>query len=109
MACSTCHVVIHPDWYDATIPADGPSDSNKIGPPLEAEQDMTDLAYESQVTSRLGCTIKLTKGLDDLVVLLPRGSSNLMGFVPLSKMIRFGRLEMVPHVFGHKKIDQFDL
>ena len=82
MACSTCHVVIHPDWYDATIPADGPSDSNKIGPPSEAEQDMIDLAYEPQVTSRLGCKIKLTKELDGLVVLLPRGSNNLMDYCP---------------------------
>mmetsp|Transcript_9823 Transcript_9823/g.17220 ORF Transcript_9823/g.17220 Transcript_9823/m.17220 type:complete len:338 (+) Transcript_9823:60-1073(+) len=91
MACSTCHVVIHPDWFDATgAPADcdGDSDhpaassSNKVCPPSEAEQDMIDLAYEPQVTSRLGCQIKLRKELDGLVILLPRGSNNLMDFVP---------------------------
>ena len=73
MACSTCHVVIHPDWFDDTIsPADdhdvsmrgrmkkddssnsnsNQTDKNKIGPPSEAEQDMLDLAYEPQITSR---------------------------------------------------------
>ena len=97
MACSTCHVVIHPDWYDDTIPpppADGDTDNStdessnkttsnkKIGPPSEAEQDMLDLAFEPQMTSRLGCQIKLTKDLDGLVVLLPKGSNNLMDHIP---------------------------
>eukprot|EP00580_Thalassiosira_gravida_P002463 CAMPEP_0201599450 /NCGR_PEP_ID=MMETSP0492-20130828/894_1 /ASSEMBLY_ACC=CAM_ASM_000837 /TAXON_ID=420259 /ORGANISM="Thalassiosira gravida, Strain GMp14c1" /LENGTH=382 /DNA_ID=CAMNT_0048062029 /DNA_START=35 /DNA_END=1184 /DNA_ORIENTATION=- len=118
MACSTCHVVIHPDWFDGSgVPAndngdncdsdgddnDDSSSSNsdstnspmdgsssddakqrhaKIPPPSEAELDMIDLAYEPQVTSRLGCQIKLTKEMDGLVVLLPRGSNNLMDYVP---------------------------
>lgn len=113
MACSTCHVVVHPDWYDAdgapadeeeeegAVGSDGDSpngtsggggdddgaagsgeDRAKIPPPSEAEQDMIDLAYEPQLTSRLGCQIKLTKELDGLVILLPRGSNNLMDFVP---------------------------
>ncbi|KAL7507534.1 hypothetical protein ACHAXN_004706 [Cyclotella atomus] len=78
MACSTCHVVIHPDWYDATQV----DDPKKIGPPSEAELDMIDLAYEPQLTSRLGCRVQVTKELDGLVVLLPAGSNNLMDFVP---------------------------
>jgi len=108
MACSTCHVVIHPDWYDAAIPPPSDDDDNddastnnhiendysnndsnngrpyhdKIGPPSEAEQDMIDLAHEPQLTSRLGCRIKLTKELDGLVILLPGGSNNLMDYVP---------------------------
>ena len=96
MACSTCHVVIHPDWFDDTIPppADDGTDNStdesnnettsnkKIGPPSEAEQDMLDLAFEPQITSRLGCQIKLTKELDGLVVLLPKGSNNLMDHIP---------------------------
>lgn len=80
MACSTCHVVIHPDWYDSD--ANNHNDPHKVGPPCEAEQDMIDLAYEPQATSRLGCQIKLTKELDGLQILLPRGSNNLMDFVP---------------------------
>lgn len=90
MACSTCHVVIHPDWYDATEYDDkeqatrnnNSTDPSKIGPPSEAELDMIDLAYEPQLTSRLGCQIKITKELNGLVVLLPAGSNNLMDFVP---------------------------
>lgn len=83
MACSTCHVVIHPDWYDATAVENGKeNDRKKIGPPSEAELDMIDLAHEPQLTSRLGCQIKVTKDLDGLVVLLPSGSNNLMDFVP---------------------------
>jgi ferredoxin len=99
MACSTCHVVIHPDWYDATLPSPSPAtvdaidgtnpagglivrSGKKIGPPSEAEQDMIDLAYEPQATSRLGCQVVLTADLDGLVVLLPRGSNNLMDHIP---------------------------
>lgn len=83
MACSTCHVVIDPDWYDDVTEASKAKHTNgKIGPPSEAEQDMIDLAYEPQITSRLGCQIKLTKELDGLKILLPRGSNNLMDFVP---------------------------
>jgi ferredoxin len=90
MACSTCHVVIHPDWYDDTATENETEssrpnrsdDPKKIGPPSEAELDMIDLAYEPQLTSRLGCQIKVTKELDGLVVLLPSGSNNLMDFVP---------------------------
>ena len=73
MGCSTCHVVISPEWFSS----DG-DETTKIGPPCEAELDMIDLAYEPEVTSRLGCQIKLTTELDGLVVLLPAGSNNLM-------------------------------
>ncbi|KAL7484593.1 hypothetical protein ACHAW6_010228 [Cyclotella cf. meneghiniana] len=90
MACSTCHVVIHPEWYDPrTEPDIGNSsrpnhslDPTKVGPPSEAELDMIDLAYEPQLTSRLGCQVVVTKELNGLVVLLPAGSNNLMDFVP---------------------------
>lgn len=86
MACSTCHVVVHPDWYDAAAPpgagAAAAPPLGKVGPPSEAEQDMIDLAYEPQTTSRLGCQIRLTQDLDGLVILLPGGSHNLMDHVP---------------------------
>ena len=94
MACSTCHVVIHPDWYDFGNDNNNNNDSNndneksnkrrsnKVPPPSEAEQDMIDLAFEPQLTSRLGCQIVLTKELDGLIILLPKGSNNLMDFVP---------------------------
>lgn len=86
MACSTCHVVIHPEWFDSTITSDEVSasgvDQTKIGTPSEPEQDMIDLAFEPQSTSRLGCHITLTKALDGLVILLPEGSNNLMDDIP---------------------------
>jgi 2Fe-2S ferredoxin len=87
MACSTCHVVIHPEWFDSTRSSDDEVsasgfDQTKIGTPSEPEQDMIDLAFEPQSTSRLGCQITLTKALDGLVILLPEGSNNLMDSIP---------------------------
>lgn len=86
MACSTCHVVVHPEWFDSTRTSDEVSasgfDQAKIGTPSEPEQDMIDLAFEPQRTSRLGCQITLTKALDGLVILLPKGSNNLMDDIP---------------------------
>eukprot|EP00563_Minutocellus_polymorphus_P006784 CAMPEP_0181037674 /NCGR_PEP_ID=MMETSP1070-20121207/9530_1 /TAXON_ID=265543 /ORGANISM="Minutocellus polymorphus, Strain NH13" /LENGTH=311 /DNA_ID=CAMNT_0023115411 /DNA_START=32 /DNA_END=967 /DNA_ORIENTATION=+ len=70
MACSTCHVVIDPEWID------------KVGLPNEDEQDMLDLAYSPRKTSRLGCQVVITNDLDGLVVRLPKGANNLMDFVP---------------------------
>ena len=65
MACSTCHVYVHPSWFTA------------VGPPSEAEQDMLDLAYEPRGISRLGCQIELTPELEGMVVSLPSGANNL--------------------------------
>jgi 2Fe-2S ferredoxin len=72
MACSTCHVVVAPEWF------------SRVGAPDEAEQDMLDLAYEPQATSRLGCQLVLTPNLDGLVVHLPRSANNLMDPIPFS-------------------------
>jgi 2Fe-2S ferredoxin len=86
MACSTCHVVIHPEWFDSTVSSDEVSsrgvDPTKIGSPSDPEQDMIDLAFEPQRTSRLGCQITLTKALDGIVILLPSSSNNLMDHIP---------------------------
>lgn len=70
MACSTCHVVVDPKWFD------------RVGPPSEDELDMIDLAYSPRPTSRLGCQIVLSKHMNGLVIRLPHGSNNLMDFVP---------------------------
>jgi 2Fe-2S ferredoxin len=66
LACSTCHVVIDPDWYDALPDAS------------EDEEDMLDLAFGLTRTSRLGCQIIMTEELDGLTVSLPAGTRNLM-------------------------------
>ena len=67
LACSTCHVIVEPDWFDR-VPAAS-----------EDEEDMLDLAYGLQKTSRLGCQIKLTDALDGLVVRLPKDVRNMLG------------------------------
>jgi 2Fe-2S ferredoxin len=67
LACSTCHVVVDPAW------------SGKLATPTEDEEDMLDLAFDLQETSRLGCQIIMTDALDGLVVTLPAGSRNAQG------------------------------
>jgi 2Fe-2S ferredoxin len=59
LACSTCHVIIDPAWFD------------KLAKPTEDEEDMLDLAFGLERTSRLGCQIVMTEALDGLTVKLP--------------------------------------
>ena len=66
LACSSCHVIIDPAWYD------------KLKPAQEEEEDMLDLAYGLTRTSRLCCQILMTEELDGLVVNLPAETHNLM-------------------------------
>lgn len=62
LACATCHVYIHPDWYDKVLPDGGKS--------ME-EEDMLDLAFDLAKTSRLSCQIMMTDDLNGLIVALP--------------------------------------
>jgi 2Fe-2S ferredoxin len=64
LACSTCHVIVDPAWY------------GKLAKATEDEEDMLDLAFGLQATSRLGCQIVMTPSLDGLVVRLPAGTRN---------------------------------
>jgi 2Fe-2S ferredoxin len=66
LACSTCHVVVEPNWFDL------------LKDPTEDEEDMLDLAFGLTQTSRLGCQIIMTEELDGLIVRLPAGSRNMM-------------------------------
>ena len=66
LACSTCHVIV-----DTALFA-------KLATPTEDEEDMLDLAFGLERTSRLGCQIVMTPALDGLVVKLPAGSRNLL-------------------------------
>ncbi|MFC0203051.1 2Fe-2S iron-sulfur cluster-binding protein [Novosphingobium soli] len=59
MACSTCHVIVSPDWF------------GKLPPASEEEEDMLDLAAGVTRTSRLSCQIQLTEALDGLAVRIP--------------------------------------
>lgn len=62
MACATCHMYIHPDWWGKCLPDDKRSDE---------EEDMLDLAFDVRDNSRLGCQIIMREDLDGLVVALP--------------------------------------
>lgn len=64
LACSTCHVIVDAAWFP------------KLVGPTEDEEDMLDLAFDLQETSRLGCQLIMTDALDGLVVKLPAGSRN---------------------------------
>jgi 2Fe-2S ferredoxin len=67
LACSTCHVIVDDAWF------------GKLAKPTEDEEDMLDLAFDLQETSRLGCQIIMTEALDGLVVKLPAGTRNAQG------------------------------
>ena len=64
LSCSTCHVVVEPEWYDMLPEAS------------EDEEDMLDLASGLTKTSRLGCQIRITEELDGLIVRLPAATRN---------------------------------
>ena len=65
LACSTCHVVVDPKWYD------------KLEPATDDEEDRIDLAFGLTSTSRLGCQIFMTDELDGLIVTVPAYSNNI--------------------------------
>ena len=66
LACSTCHIIVDPEWYDLLNEA------------TEDEEDMLDLAFNLTKTSRLGCQIVNTEALDGLTVQLPAATRNLL-------------------------------
>ena len=67
LACSTCHVIVDPAWFP------------KLAKPTEDEEDMLDLAFGLEKTSRLGCQLVITEALDGLVVRLPASTRNAQG------------------------------
>ncbi|KAK4142493.1 2Fe-2S ferredoxin-type domain-containing protein [Dichotomopilus funicola] len=65
-ACSTCHVIVlDQDYYD------------RMPEPDDDENDMLDLAFGLQETSRLGCQVVMKPELDGLRVKLPSMTRNL--------------------------------
>ena len=66
LACSTCHVIVEPEWYELLKSA------------TEDEEDMLDLAFGLTQTSRLGCQIIMSDELDGLTVSLPAATRNMM-------------------------------
>ncbi len=58
-ACATCHVYVDEKWVE------------KLPKKIESEQDMLDMAFEPNKSSRLSCQITVTDELDGLVVKMP--------------------------------------
>lgn len=65
LACSTCHLVIAPDWY------------GRLKPASEEEEDMLDLASGLTRTSRLGCQIIMEARFDGIEIRLPSQTRNM--------------------------------
>ena len=59
MACSTCHVIVAPEWFD------------RLPTACEEEEDMLDFAAGACRTSRLSCQIVLSEELDGMSVTVP--------------------------------------
>lgn len=72
LACSTCHVILPSAVYES------------LGDPVEEEEDLLDLAYGLTHTSRLGCQVKVTKEMENMVVRLPSATRNF--FVDKAKL-----------------------
>lgn len=64
LACATCHLYVHPDYWQKCLP----EGEDRIS---EDEEDMLDLAYSVRRLSRLSCQIEVTNELDGLTVALP--------------------------------------
>lgn len=65
MACSTCHVIVSPEWFD------------RLPEASEEEEDMLDLAAGVRRTSRLSCQIVLGEELDGITVTIPAESHDM--------------------------------
>ncbi|MCW1403633.1 2Fe-2S iron-sulfur cluster-binding protein [Novosphingobium sp. MW5] len=65
MACSTCHVIVAPEWFD------------KLPRASDDEEDMLDLAAGVTRTSRLSCQIELGEALDGMEVRIPGESRDM--------------------------------
>ncbi len=63
LACATCHLYVHPDFKESTMPEDGAVS--------EDEEDMLDLAFDVRDTSRLCCQIIVTDECEGMVVAVP--------------------------------------
>lgn len=68
MACSTCHVIVDPEWFP------------RLPEASEEEEDMLDLAAGVERTSRLSCQIRLTAALEGLTVRVPSESRDMQRY-----------------------------
>lgn len=64
--CSTCHIILSETLF------------NELPALEEEEEDMLDLAAGLTDTSRLGCQVKVTKGMDGATIKLPEEAFNAL-------------------------------
>jgi 2Fe-2S ferredoxin len=62
LACATCHLYVHPEWWDICLPDGARSDD---------EEDMLDLGFDIRKHSRLSCQIMVKDTMDGLIVAVP--------------------------------------
>ena len=60
LSCSTCHLILRKEDYD------------HLKPPNDEENDMLDLAFGLQPTSRLGCQINVESKMEGWVFVVPK-------------------------------------
>ena len=59
MACATCHVYVKEEWF------------NKLPKKEDWEEDMIDMAYQPNKSSRLSCQLTVSDKLEGLTVNIP--------------------------------------
>merc|ERR1711912_438 len=65
MCCSTCHVILDQEVYD------------NITPPTEDEDDLLDYIPGLTKTSRLACCVRISKNMEEKVIVLPEEVADL--------------------------------
>ena len=55
-SCATCHIYVDEDYFE------------RVGAPMDDEEDMLDFSDNRQPTSRLGCQVDVTEALDGMTV-----------------------------------------
>lgn len=55
-SCATCHVYVEDSFFE------------KVGAPVDDEEDMLDFSDSRRENSRLGCQISVTEALDGMIV-----------------------------------------
>ena len=69
-ACSTCHIILPQNLYDNLL------DETDDGHLAEDEEDMLDMAFGLTHTSRVGCQVTVSEGMEGSVITLPKATRN---------------------------------
>ncbi|MCL4169775.1 UNVERIFIED_CONTAM: hypothetical protein GTU68_011009 [Idotea baltica] len=55
-SCATCHVYVEGDFFE------------KVGPPVDDEEDMLDFSDSRKKNSRLGCQVEITEEMNGMTI-----------------------------------------